>query len=258
MPENFKYYFISFVIAFLLLGLFIILLAALYSKKQQKNKLEKINMQSQFQQVLLQTQLEIQEQTLKTISEEIHDNVGQVLSLAKLNLFTFENTSEPKLQDTRNLVSKAIVDLRNLSHSMHGDQIAALGLIESIKKELAIIQNTGYFTTVFILEGDSFIIEPKKEMVLFRIVQEALNNTVKHSKAKNIIVKIVQEGKHVTMSISDDGIGFNTSDLHSAITGIGIMSIKKRAVLIGGELSIHSTEGNGTDVIVSFRNTDDA
>ena len=81
-------------------------------------------MQSQFQQSLLQTQLEIQEQTLKNISEEIHDNVGQVLSLAKLNLFTFENDKEPKLQSTTNLVSKAINDLRNLSRSMHGDIIA--------------------------------------------------------------------------------------------------------------------------------------
>ncbi len=98
MPDNIKYYFISFVIAFLLLGFFILLLAALYSKKQQKYKNEKIKMKTQFQQELLQTQLEIQEQTLKTISEEIHDNVGQILSLAKLHLNTVGLIADEQIQ----------------------------------------------------------------------------------------------------------------------------------------------------------------
>jgi len=96
-------------------------------------------MKSQFEQELLQTQIEIQEQTLKTISQEIHDNVGQVLSLAKLNLNTFEANPEGKLKNTKELVSKAINDLRDLSRSLHGEKIGEIGLQEAIVNELKIL-----------------------------------------------------------------------------------------------------------------------
>ena len=147
-------------------------------------------MQSLFQNELLQTQLEIQEQTLKTISEEIHDNVGQVLSLAKLNLNTFEINPEKKLTDTKQLISKAINDLRDLSRSMHGDRIAELGLQQSVADEFQILENSGEFKTHLKITGELYKLPPQKEMVLFRIVQEALNNCIKYSKAKNIILEL--------------------------------------------------------------------
>ncbi|MEI2749016.1 MAG: histidine kinase [Ferruginibacter sp.] len=111
---------------------------------------EKQAIQLRFQQELLQTQIEIQEQTLKTISQEIHDNVGQILSLAKLNLNIFpaaNDEQQTKINDTKQLVSKAIIDLRNLSRSMYGDQLNELGLNDAIANELSIIRNTGQFNT---------------------------------------------------------------------------------------------------------------
>ena len=91
---------------------FVVLLSYLFTNRKNKLLQEKKLMKTQFDRELLQTQLEIQEQTLKTISEEIHDNVGQVLSLAKLNLNTFELNPEKKLTDTKQLISKAINDLQ--------------------------------------------------------------------------------------------------------------------------------------------------
>ena len=248
MPENIKYYFISFVIAFLLLGLFIILLATLYSRKQQKNKIEKLKMKTQFDQELLRTQLEIQEQTLKTISEEIHDNVGQVLSLAKLNLNTFENNTQQKLQDTKNLISKAINDLRDLSRSMHGDRIAELGLHQSLADELQILENSGEFKTHLQITGETYKLLPQKEMVLFRIVQEALNNCIKYSKAKNISIGLDYGKENFSLTVTDDGIGFDTH----VKTGIGLKSMQNRATLIGGEFSIQSSPGKGTIIIIKL------
>ena len=248
MPDEFKYYLVSFIIAFLLLGLFIITLAWLYSKKQQKNKREKIKMQFQHQQALLQTQLEIQEQTLKTISEEIHDNVGQVLSLAKLNLSTFETNSEKKLIDTKVLISKAINDLRDLSRSMHGDRIAELGLQQSVADELQILENSGEFKTHLKITGESYKLPPQKEMVLFRIVQEALNNCIKYSKAKNIILQMNYAGEGFSLSVTDNGTGFDTQ----AKTGIGLKSMQNRATLIGGNFSIQSSAGKGTAICITL------
>ena len=230
------------------LAAFIVLLAYLFTNRKNKLISEKKLMQTQFQQSLLQTQLEIQEQTLKNISEEIHDNVGQVLSLAKLNLFTFENTSEPKLQDTKNLVSKAINDLRNLSRSMHGDIIAQLGLQQSIANELAIIKNTRQFITKLNFSGKAYKLDPQKEMVLFRIVQEALNNSIKYSKAKNISVGLNYESTCFLLTITDDGTGFDTLNT----TGIGLKSMQNRSALIGAVFSLDSQPGTGTTISIEL------
>lgn len=211
-------------------------------------------MEFEFKNQLLETQIEIQEQTLKTISEEIHDNVGQVLSLAKLNLNTLSNTEDKKIQDTKNLVSKAINDLRNLSRSIHGDRIAQLGLQQSLEDEMNILQNSGQFTTALNIVGNNYKLAPQKEMVLFRIVQEALNNAVKYSKAKNITVQLNYQPQIFSLSISDDGIGFNAAALPATKTGIGLTSMQNRATLIGGEFTITSAAGNGTIINIELKN----
>ena len=241
-------------IVLVLLAIFIISFLFFYQQRHNKHIQEKQHMQSQFQQELLQTQIEIQEQTLKTISEEIHDNVGQILSLAKLNLNTLDNTADKKIQDTKNLVSKAINDLRNLSRSIHGDRIAQLGLQQSVEDELNILQNSGQFTTALKINGNNYKLEPQKEMVLFRIVQEALNNAVKYSKAKNITVQLNYQPQLFSLAISDDGIGFNAAALPTNKTGIGLTSMQNRAALIGGVFTITSAAGNGTVINIELKN----
>jgi len=242
-------------IIFLTIGICIIVF--LFFNKQKKHFQERILMQSQFQQALLQTQIEIQEQTLKTISQEIHDNVGQVLSLAKLNLGTFETmeseSNQVKINDTKQLVSKAINDLRDLSRSLHGDKIAELGLQESIASELKILQNTGQYQTALKLTGDNYKLEPQKEMVLFRIVQESLNNAIKHAKAKNIHINLLYQQELFSLIISDDGSGFDPAVLQSAETGIGLKSMQNRAALIGATFILNSQNGNGTSITIELK-----
>ncbi len=208
----------------------------------------------EMEQALLQTQIEIQEQTLKTISQEIHDNIGQVLSLAKLNLNTLPNSGDSKIQDTKNLVSKAINDLRNLSHSMHGDIITALGLQQSITNELNIIENTGQFATAFTVTGAVYKLNTQKEMVLFRIVQESLHNIVKHSGAKNITVALQYLPHVFVLTISDDGKGFDLSPFNESENGqgIGIRSMHNRASLIAASFNMSSTVGSGTSITVEL------
>jgi two-component system, NarL family, sensor kinase len=229
-----------------------------FSKRNWKHQVEKNQLKSQFQQELLQTQLEIQEQTLKTISQEIHDNVGQVLSLAKLNLNTFENTesayNQTKINDTKQLVSKAINDLRDLSRSLYGDKITELGLSVAIDNELRILKNIGQYQTELKIIGDSYKLQDKEEIVLFRIVQESLNNIVKHAKAKTIRVQTIYCPNLFTLTITDDGIGFDTVVLPSSQSGIGLKSIQNRTALIGGKFSLHSIPGEGTTVTIELKN----
>ncbi len=244
----------SFLVIFLIA--FVIFVIIRYKLRQQRHLQEKKTMQSQFEQELLQTQLEIQEQTLKTISEEIHDNVGQVLSLAKLNLNTVGNISDEKAQfkidSTKNLVSKAINDLRNLSRSLHGERIGEIGLQEAIANELRIVQNTGQFKTDLQFTGQPYKLDQQKEMVLFRIVQEALHNAVKHSNAAHLKVLLNYNAADFILTISDDGNGFQPEQLHATQTGIGLKSMRNRAALIGGEFSLQSSKNNGTSITIEL------
>ncbi|MBL0145651.1 MAG: sensor histidine kinase [Chitinophagaceae bacterium] len=250
-----SWYLIGASILFICLFLLFLLFFFQVTKRQNALLLKEQKTKNEYEQQLLNTQIEIQEQTLKTISQEIHDNIGQVLSLAKLNLNTFENVestiNQTKINDTKQLVSKAINDLRDLSRSMHGDKIAELGLQESIANELKILENTGQFKTSLKITGCIYKLEPQKEMVLFRIVQEALNNIVKHAKAKNIAVQLIYDSEVFKLCITDDGAGFDVNALTAAQTGIGLKSMQNRAVLIGSVFNIAS--GKGTTITIELK-----
>jgi two-component system NarL family sensor kinase len=250
------YLIIAATVILVLLSIFIIALLWNYYKRNTSYRNKLLYIEHQKQQELLQTQLEIQEQTLKTISQEIHDNVGQVLSLAKLNLNTVGTISDmqvqSKIESTKDLVSKAINDLRDLSRSLHGEKIGEIGLQEAVANELKILQNTGQFETGMNVTGQVFKLDPQKEMVLFRIVQEALHNAVKHANAKHLKVLMNYNAAVFTLTISDDGIGFVPEQLHASKTGIGLKSMQNRAALIGGIYSIHSSNNNGTSISVEI------
>lgn len=237
---------------------FVILMSYLFTAKKNKLIQEKQLMKTQFQQELLQTQLEIQEQTLKTISEEIHDNVGQVLSLAKLNLNTVGQINDPqvlnKIHSTRELVSKAINDLRDLSRSLHGEKIGEIGLQEAITNELKILQNTGQFETDIEVSGTVYKLDPQKDMVLFRIVQEALHNAVKHASASKLKVGMNYKADLFTLTIQDNGPGFKPESLTGTKTGIGLKNMQNRAALIGGGFSITSSADKGTTISIELPN----
>ncbi len=243
---------------FLLMGLFVLSFFLVYRKNQNAKECQIENLN----QALMQTQIEIQEQTLKTIAQEIHDNIGQVLSLAKLNLNTFpvitDAAIQTKMDDTKQLISKAIIDLRDLSRSLHGDKINELGLDQAISAELKFLQNTGQFTTKLLITGNPYKMASQKEMVLFRMVQEAMNNVIKHSKAKNIEVQLQYQQEVFQLTITDNGIGFNPAKLQPAQTGIGLKSMQNRAALIGGIFSVISGAEKGTCIAIKIKNVPSA
>lgn len=232
----------------LLIGIFFLLSYTSFNKRQrqQYQRIAELNEQ------MMQSQIEIQEQTLKNVSQEIHDNVGQVLSLVKLNLATFntmnDSKNQLKIDETRKLLTKAISDLRDLARSMHGEKISEIGLQVAVDNELKFIQNTGLFTTSLMVTGTPRPLPPQAQTVIFRIVQEALHNDVKHSKAKNIDVRFDYGDRELTLTIKDDGVGFDADLLKAADTGIGLKNMKNRASLVGAEFFIHSKINSGTTI----------
>ena len=232
---------------FLFLSVFIVYMA-LYQNKRK----------FYFRQELLRTQLEIQEQTLKNISQEIHDNIGQALSLAKLNLNTMPAANDEVLQqkifNSKELVSKAITDLRGLSRSLDTDYVQEMGLQRAIEYELEMIKKTGTIDTSLIVEGSLFRLEKQKELILFRIVQETFNNILKHSGAKDLNVNINYSPNSFTLIVKDDGKGVNLQPLNEANNnfGLGIRNMHSRAKLIGADFHMTSILGVGTEVKINL------
>ena len=249
-------YFASSFLIIVAIGIFILIL--LYQKRQLLHFKEKNEMRNNFEKEILQTQLEIQEQTLKNISQEIHDNVGQVLTLAKLNLATTsvaEVAAAEKIKTSQQLIGKAIQDLRDLSRSLNTDYVEEMGLVRSIEYELELLHKTGSIDTELNIEGRIVKFDKQKELILFRIVQEAIHNIMKHADAKKITAAIHFTNDAMQIAIKDNGKGFDLSPLNDAGNqsfGLGLRNMNSRATLIGAMFSVNSTIGTGTEVVLQL------
>ena len=220
---------------------------------------QKMDIVNKYEKSILQTKSEIQEQTFKNISQEIHDNIGQVLSLVKLNINTMD-CDEPKalnekINDSKHLISKAIHDLRDLSKSLNTDYVTEMGLTRSVEYELEMIQRTGSYKIQFNKTGKPYRLDPQQELIFFRIVQEALHNIIRHAKATAINVELIFEPEIFTLKITDNGVGFDSSQL--AINnyngpGLGIRNMHNRANMVNTDFKLMSYVEKGTTIILTL------
>ncbi|MBD0333051.1 MAG: sensor histidine kinase [Chitinophagaceae bacterium] len=245
---------ISLTLFVLTLTSFIVAFVVYHQRRQNKFLFEKTQLQQKFQQELLRTQLEIQEQTLQNISQEIHDNIGQTLSLAKLHLNTVDlqkQNAEEKITNSKEMVSKAIQDLRTLSQTLNTDTIVSAGLLKAIEFELQLLDKAGEFRTEFIVSGEPVKMDAKKELILFRIIQEAVNNVIKHSKATALTIRIKFTEDAVILSVEDNGTGFISTHNRDGANGSGLSNMRNRALIIGGSFDIETSSAGGTKISIN-------
>jgi signal transduction histidine kinase len=236
---------------FLLVAVGIIVLLLVYQKRQLQFILEKQELSSQFQKELLTTRLEAQEETLNQLSRELHDNVGQLLSSSKLLIgVTRRALTSPmeELQLAEETVSKAITELRAMSKSLNKDWLEKFNFIENLTAEAKRINATKEFDMT-INHPDVIHLPPERQLVLFRIVQEAFQNSLKHSKASQIKIAVAQSEAHVQVMIEDNGKGFDITD--TSRIGVGMINIKNRAQMLGGSAQWQSSR-SGTSVAVQI------
>lgn len=236
-------------IILILVGFFIVSFMFLYTKRHNRHLMEKKELQTQFQQELLRTQMEIQEQTFKTISQEIHDNIGQMLSLAKMNLSKFEidrNNSDEAVLSAKSLVSHAVSSLRDLSRTLNTDTISTIGLLKSIELELQLVEKTTGVETAIEINGRPQKLEPQKELIVFRFVQESLHNSVKHASAEHLSVHANFEDGFLQLHICDDGVGFKYPNSNEQ--GSGLRNMQSRSKLINADWNLESSPGKGTKI----------
>jgi signal transduction histidine kinase len=239
----------------LILGSFGIIFTIIHKKKQQAYQNEKKIIQTRFQEQLLQSQLEIKEQTLQYISCELHDNLGQIASLIKINLNTLQldniTKAEQKIEDTKDLVRHLITDLKSLSVSLNSDRIIHLGILKGLENEVGRLNKTGQFESSLEQEGIIPSLDANTTIILYRMAQEIINNIVKHSKAKRIQILLQSVGNLFTLVCKDDGVGFDIEEEKDS-GGAGLMNLQKRAKLINAQLFIQSSPENGTTISIEL------
>jgi two-component system, NarL family, sensor kinase len=231
--------------------IFIVSISFIYQKKQISylNKIEEVKLS--YEKTLLGTRLEIQEQTFQHISREIHDNISLSLTLAKLNLNTFDWNNKEKavkqLNSSIEMLSHAIVDLSDISKSLDSEIISSQGLIKALENEIMRIQQTGLFIIHFNITGEPVYMDTQKELIIFRIIQEAFNNIIKHSKAGCASLLLHYTSRYLHITVSDNGKGFTPeNDITSERTAAGLKNMEARAKMIGGIMEIKSIVNTGT------------
>jgi len=244
---------IAITLLLLLLTSFVVVFVSIQQQQYHKHLQEKEDIKNQYEQEILKAQLEMKEQTLHMISQEIHDNIGQILALVKLNLNTVvPEAGSPmgeKITDTKELVGKAIRDLRNLSKTLNTEHVSHQLLSQSLQFELDLIRKTELCTTYLQVNGLEEPFDPQKQLIVFRIAQEVFHNSMKHARAKSISVKLDYSLESVTLRIEDDGVGFDSSVTYhpgAPDQGLGISNMVHRAKIIGANLLIDSHPGRGT------------
>ena len=203
---------------------------------------------------ILQATIDAQEREREEIGRELHDNVNQILTTARLYLDCLNGTPEqwPIIKRSSEIITSAIEEIRKLSSSMTQSFHRELGLqlsIEDILENIRRVADGPVIHFDFFLENEP-LLDDKLKTTLFRIVQEQLNNVLKHASASAIEVSLRQEGTQISLRISDNGRGF---DIKSKRQGIGINNIINRVEVFNGQVSIDSSPGNGCSLQVLFR-----
>ena len=207
---------------------------------------------------LLKTRVEVQEETIQKISKELHDNVNQILTLAKLNLNNINSQiiDNTKLTLSRDLITNAINELSNLSNSLSSQMVKDIGLVRTIEIESARIMTIN--KTKIILENSLQIsnISEDDQLTLYRIFQEATRNAILHGNAKNILITLYKSVDYeFIFEIQDDGKGFETGKNNASVesnktNSQGLNNMRRRTSMINGEFYLESTINHGTKIIV--------
>lgn len=227
----------------------LIIVAVFYTQRRKfRHRKELIELKANYDKEVLNTQIETQTQTLETISRELHDNVGTLVSMAMVHLKSLpsDNIRDNTSEATR-LLDEVMDTLRDISRSINPENIQRRGLSQAIQNELDRMKRTRLFATDFKTDGVVFPIDPQTQVILFRIVQESLNNVIKHSRGTQINVSLTFEAPLLTISVRDNGKGFDIASMNGDdISHSGLLNMRKRAALIGAKLSIESKPGFGT------------
>ncbi|NND62265.1 MAG: histidine kinase [Flavobacteriaceae bacterium] len=244
---------IYFVAIIFCLAVFVVIFFIAFQRRKNKFLLERLEAEQKFQKELANSQLEIQEQTFKNIAWELHDNVGQLLSVANIQLNMLIDAPEGDIKEqiieTKDVIVATVDEVRSLSKTLNTDVVLNNGLIKSIQVELARFNRLNFLQADLLVEGDEIEIQNEDEIIIFRILQEFFSNVIKHAKANKLFVHLCYKSTDLVIVAKDDGVGF---DVSKSSDNSGLTNMRSRAMLLGAEYKLESEVGSGTHLTLTY------
>lgn len=242
----------SIIVIAVLVG-FVVLFFISFTKRKNKLLKAQFEAEKRFAKELEETRIEIQEQTLKNVAWELHDNIGQLLSVVNMQLNLIIAKASDALVDPLKETSASIKDIvgevRLLSKTLNNDVISKNGLLQSIQNDLERFKRLKFLDTSYTVTGDPVEIIPEHEIILFRIFQEFTTNVLKHARAKNFDVILAFESNTLIFTATDDGVGFDTG---KESFNSGMETMRSRAALVGATYTITSKPDKGTTLYIKY------
>lgn len=221
----------------------------LYLRNTQLKDKEIVNLVQQSEIKSMMSMAEGQENERQRISRELHDRVGSMLSLIKLNLSNHEQEDKPFVAENLSLLENTYQEVRNISHNLHSGLLTRFGLKAALKDLKNTVESHNAIRVNLFFHEEEPALSKETEVIIFKVLQELVTNTLKHANARNLDIQINRnEDETISVSVEDDGKGFDVrSDHHE---GIGLQNIRYRISSIGGELDINSSPGKGASFII--------
>ena len=228
----------------------IIFFVIYYQKRMLQNKMEQQAQEGEYQKELLKTTIESQEVERKRIASELHDGVGALLSAARLNLNFLKTSKEDQdakeaVVEMKEMIDETIDTVRRISKDLLPASLEKFGLEEAIKEFCEKVSTKNTQVTFQEVSGE-FLLIKENELPIYRLVQEIVNNAIKHANASTIGIRL-DLGSSLNLSIHDDGVGFDVEEIRNDITkGVGLYNIENRVHMLGGVVTLESKIGVGT------------
>lgn len=190
--------------------------------------------------------METQESERKRISEDLHDSLGHLLSTAKMHLQSIPDDQKPKIGNSLHLLNQASEEIRNITFNLMPRTLEEGGLVPALHELANKVSKAGVVQVKLQVHNmDRFILVKQSQFNIYRIVQEAVNNILKHADAKEINIQLIGQNDHLSIMIEDDGKGFDTT---TKKTGRGLKNIVTRSLWLKGSINIDSHPGKGTTI----------
>jgi two-component system, NarL family, sensor kinase len=239
-------------ITILLISMGLVLFLIFFVRTKNKNLKEHFKLKEQYEKELFAAQIEIKDQTLQQVGRELHDNIGQLLTVARIHIKGLQKTFDvDKLNEVNTITANALDELRKLSKILNrGGYERDAPLPELINHELTLIEKTGVIKAHLTIKGEQYSLDAEHEIICFRILQEFVSNALKYSGCENLFFELLYQPELFTFVIKDDGKGFNTDTI---IKGNGLNNIETRARMIGATYQLNSQLGRGTNVTLQLK-----
>lgn len=245
-------------IAMLLMAIFIIIFVAYYQYKQAQHQITVKEMQERHRQELMAAVFRGQEAERKRLAQDLHDDIGTMLSVAKMTLNQLErlldrySPERAQAQKTRQLLDDTLKNVRRISRDLVPTTLERFGLMAALE-ELVGNANTDLVKVQLERPEKLDRIEPALDLMLYRIVQELVNNAIRHSAATHITIRFFIHENELRLAVLDDGRGFDIDEvIQSKQRGLGLRNIESRLSVVNGHVTFDVAPGRGSRIIVQI------